>query len=213
MIRKFILGLFVAIFGALSASAHTVWIEIKDGHLVIRFAEPGSDFETSPGYLDSLSLPDAFILVTNSPVSIESSKKNDYFLLTGTAATNVAGLETAFTVRGGRKPYFYARWQPANGGAGIPLLNLDLVPTGKAGEARAYFRGKPLGGVTATLRGPDGNEQEITADSDGFLHYASKQSGLYLLTIAHYREPISGFYNGVAYTETSHNCALTWQKP
>lgn len=213
MIRKYILALFVAILSAFPALAHTVWIESKDGHLAVRFAEPGNEFETSPGYLDSLSPPEAFIIVTNAPVSIEALKKNDHFLLTATASTNVACLETAFTVRGGRKPYFYARWQPANGGAGAPLLNLDLVPTGKAGEVRAYFRGKPLGGITATLRGPDGNEQAIKADSDGFLRCTPGQAGLYLLTVAHYRELIPGFYHGIAYTETSHNCALSWWQP
>jgi hypothetical protein len=40
----------LAIGASTAAYAHSVWIESKDNQLVIRFAEPGNDFETSPGY-------------------------------------------------------------------------------------------------------------------------------------------------------------------
>lgn len=214
MIRQ-ILTLLCAltVCAATSALAHTVWIEPSEGKLVVRFAEPGDDFETSPGHLDSLAAPLAFKLVTNAPVTIEAPKKSDHFLVTGVASTNVICLETAFTVRGGRKPHFYARWQPTEAGASTPLLTLDLVPTGKPGEVRAYFRGRPLPNIKAILRAPNEQETELTADSEGYLRFEANQSGQYLLTIAHYREPLAGFHRGVAYKETSHNTALTWQQP
>lgn len=194
--------------------AHSVWIEPDDkSQLVIRFAEPGNDFETSPGHLDALSAPMAFVVITNAPVAIETSKKTNHFLLAGASFTNAACLETSFTVRGGRKPLFYARWQPAGSNAARPLLTLDLVPTSKPGKVRAYFRGQPLGDIKATLRTPDEHEHELTADAAGIIQFKTKQPGQYLLTIAHHREPLAGFHNGVAYTETSHNAALTWQQP
>jgi hypothetical protein len=177
---------------------------------VVRFAEPDGKLETSPGYLDNLTLPIAFTLVTNAPVSIEAPKKSDHFLLIGASLTNSACAETSFTVRGGRKPYFYARWQSAGTGAATPLLTLDLVPTGKPGEARAWFRGKPLANIKATLRAPDEKESELTADGEGFLRFETKQSGQYLLTVAHHREPLAGFHHGIAYKETSHNAEHTF---
>ena len=214
MIRQLFLTLCaLAVCAINSAFAHSVWIEPKDSQLVIRFAEPGDDFEKSPGQLDNLSAPAAFILVTNAPKSVVAAKQADNFLLAGAAATNTACAETAFTVRGGRKPNFYARWQPAGTNAATPLLTLDLVPTGQPGEVRIYFRGQPLGGLKATLRTPDEKELEITADADGFLRFEPKQSGQYLLTLAHHREPLAGFYNGVSYQETSHNCSLVWRQP
>ena len=76
-----------------------------------------------------------------------------------------------------------------------------------------YFRGKPLGGIKATLRTPDEKEQELTADAEGFLRFKSNQSGQHLLSIAHHREPLAGFHGGRAYEQTSHNCSLTWQQP
>jgi len=215
MVRQILMALsVVAVAAATIARAHSVWIEPSGSNqLVVRFAEPGDAFETSPGYLDNLSTPIAFIFATNAPLATETQRKSDHFLLVGASPTNVACVETSFIVRGGRKPYFYARWQPPGTGAAKPLLTLDLVPTDKTGEVRAWFRGKPLGGVAATLRAPDDKEQELTTDSEGFLHFNANEPGQYLLTISHYREPLAGFHVGIAYKETSHNCSLVWQRP
>ena len=202
----------LAIGAATTAQAHSVWIEPKDDQLVVRFAEPGNSFEVSPGHLDSLSPPIAFVIVTNAPLATEARKKSDHYLLVGVSPSTIVCAETGFTVRGGRKPIFYARWQPARASAATPLLTFDLVPTGKAGEVRVYFRGQPLGGITATLITPSEKEQELTADAEGFLHFTATQPGRYLLTIAHYRESLAGFHQGVAYKETSHNCSLVWQQ-
>lgn len=210
--KKLAVAFFVGVLTVLSVRAHTVWIEPKDNVLVVRFAEPGNDFETSPGYLDSLTLPIAFVVAQDKPAPVEVHKEKDCFSLSKNSPTNAACVETVFTVRGGRKPYFYARWQPVGIVPAGPALNLDLLPTGKDGEVRAYFRGKPLASVDATLRGPDGKEQDLTSDAHGFLHFTATQAGKYLLTIPHYREPLAGFHLGVAYAETSHNAALTWEQ-
>jgi hypothetical protein len=211
-IFRFILC-FLMVAAATAANAHSVWIEVKNGQLVVRFAEPGEDFEKSPGYLDNLTIPIAFLVRDQKPVAVQASKQSDCFTLAQAASSNTACVESTFTVRGGRKPIFYARWQQVGVDAGTSLLTLDLVPTGKPGEVRVYFRGKPLGGIAATLRTPDEKDQEITADAEGLLHFETKQSGQYLLTLAHYREPLAGFHAGVAYTETSHNAALGWVQP
>ena len=210
--KKIFVILSLAIFAA-HTFAHTVWIEPLDGKLVIRFAEPDGKFEKSPGYLDSLSGPVAFTVVTNAPRGVESPKQADHFQLFGASLTNVAGVESIFTVRAARKPHFYARWQPAGGEAAKPALTFDLVPTGKPGEVRVYFRGQPLGGLKATLRTPDEKDKEIAVDAEGYLRFTSTQQGLHLLTIPHYRENISGFHAGRAHEQTSHNTALTWVQP
>jgi len=207
---------------AIPAAAHSVWIEPgPDGVLVVRFAEPDGKMERSPGYLDSLTLPVAWISVsgstdTNRPVVV--SKHADHFLLAGLAATNSAQAETAFQVMGNagpsaRRPYFYARWQPAGGGAGKPSMNLDIVPTADAGRVQVFFRGRPLPGVKVTLRTPDEKESELTADGEGFLTFPVNQSGFYLVTVARHRETAGGFAGGQEYGLTSHNASLTWKQP
>mgnify|MGYP001011496162 CR=1 FL=1 len=207
-----------AFFATLPAHSHSVWIEpTPSGQLVIRFAEPDGRLETSPGHLDSLSSPLTFTIITNTPVPVEAPKGTNHFLLVSASPTNTACAETSFIVmsapgKPGRKPNFYARWTPSLDVTGTPALNLDLVPTGKAGEVRVYFRGKPLSGVKATLRTPDEVEKEITADPDGLLHFESNQSGQHLLSIARHRETLTGFHVGQSYDLTSHNAALSWRQ-
>lgn len=194
--------------------AHSVWIEPTEANeMVIRFAEPTGNLERSPGHLDSLAVPMVFQTVpgsTNAPVLLNAAKKKDHYLIEGGAVTNIIGTETSFTVRAARKPLFYARWQPAGAGEGKPLLTLDLVPTGKPGEARLYLRGKPHGNVKATLLTPTGDEKEFPVDAEGYVRVPATEPGLYLLTVAHQREPIAGVHLGVPYQQTSHNCALAW---
>lgn len=213
IIRQVLLNLTTVLFATAAAYAHTVWIEPLNNELVIRFAEPGDALETSPGYLDSLSAPVAFILGVNGTSMVESPKNTDHFLLKGTSSNATACVETIFNVRRGSKPFFYARWQPAYTAEAKPLLTLDLVPTAQAGVVRAYFRSQPLGGIKAILRTPDEKEQELLADDHGFIRFVSNQSGQHLLTIAHHREPLAGFYLGCPYERISHNVALTWRQP
>lgn len=194
----------------LNVRAHAVWIELLNGRLVARFAEPSGNYEKSPGFLDNLSGPSAFTVITNAPVMIESPKSTNHFAMITASPTNVAGVESIFTVRAGRKPHFYARWQPAGAGAGTPMLTFDIVPSGKPGEARVYFRGQPAGGLKAVFRTPDDTEKEVAVDAEGYVRFESKQSGLHLLTIAHHRESIAGSHLGKAYQQTSHNAALSW---
>lgn len=216
MNRKLIASLALLAITTAPLFAHSVWIEPNaDKQLVIRFAEPSGNLERSPGHLDSLTVPMAFQTApgsTNAPALLNVSKQKDHYAIAGASGTNIIGVETSFTVRAGRKPSFYARWQPAGRGEGKPLLTLDLVPTGKPGEARLYLRGQPRGGVKATLLTPSGDEKAFTADAEGYIRVPVTEPGLYLLTVAHQREPIAGVHLGVAYKETSHNCALSWEQ-
>ena len=202
------------------ASAHSVWIEETRNHqLVVRFAEWPDAYEVSPGHLDELSIPDAWKLgATNQPVALKVKKKSDQFQLLGATSKDAVQVETGFDVMTAtngpsRKPYFYARWQPAGSGAARPSLNFDIVPTGNPGEYQVYFRGSPLGGTTVTAHTPDGKEKDLTADEHGIVHFTGTKPGLYLLTCAHQRENVKGYSDGVAYDVVSHNCAISWRQP
>jgi hypothetical protein len=198
--------------------SHSVWLEdTPDGKLVLRFAEPGEDFEKSPGHLDDLGLPVAWIVSPESePVNMEVRKASDHFLLTAATPNKPAFAETDFAVMGakdkpGRKPYFYARWHVA-GAAAKPMMNFDIVPTGEHGTVQVYFQGKPLPGAKITFRPPKGEDKELIADKDGIAHFQTTGPGLYLMTCAHQREPIAGFSGGVPYDAVSHNCSLAWRE-
>ena len=214
-------------FATSAASAHEVWIEpLATGQLVVRFAEYGEDYETSPGHLDSLTLPESWKIEADGLVNrLVVKKAADHFALEGAAATMSVQAETVFEVIGGkpggkgdqagpsRRPFFYARWYAFGSGAAKPTLNLDLVPTDKPGQVCVYFRGRPLADIEVTVHLPDGKEQDLKSDKDGLVQASVEQSGFYMLHCKRYREQIDGFTGGKAYNAVSHNCSVAWRKP
>jgi hypothetical protein len=190
---------------------------LADGTLGLRFAEPDGKAETSPGRLDGLTPPVAFAVTDAAPRSLTTAKKSDHFHLADTTAAISACAETTHDVmapegKPGRRPVFYARWHTSLSVAATPALTLDIVPTGKPGEARIYFRGKPLAGAKATLHSPDA-DTEIVSDAEGFCHFETKKAGQYLLTLGRHSENLPGYHAGKAYEVTSHNASLTWRQP
>lgn len=213
-----------ALFATASlARAHSVWLEdTADRQLVIRFGEPGDDFERSPGHLDRLSLPIAWTPGSDSdakPTPLVVEKKSDHFLLAGAAPTAGACGETRFPVmkRGSRPaswPHFYVRWQPAGAPPpAAPALTFDLIPTATLDEFRLCLRGQPLPATKITVRHfGDDTEETVITDAKGIARFTTNTPGLVLLT-ANYKEPLSGFDGGLAYDVTSHNVALAWRQP
>ena len=199
-----------------SLQAHSVYIEPdKEGKLIIRFGEFGSDPETSPGYLDSLDAVTAWHWPDgDKPKTIEAAKGEDRFS-TGVSRTEGVQAQTGFPImtRGAsppRKPFFYARWIPGLDAKADPALTLDIVPTGVPGEARVVFRNKPLAGVTVTHYTPEANDKEHTSDEKGLIRFKSDEKGLHMLKVGRYREERAGFDRGGLHELVSHNCSLTW---
>jgi len=206
---------------AAASPAHEVWIEdTPGGQLVVRFAEYGDDFEKSPGALDMVSLPAAWTSGAEGKVTLfEVQKKADHFLLVNAAPAQAVQAETGFAVMGkagnpekpARKPFFYARWHAAGAGAAEPALIFDIVPTGTAGEARVFFRGKPLAEAKVKLHLPNFEEKELTSDAEGRVRFDASKPGFYMLSVAHQREATPGFSGGKAYDAVSHNCSLAFR--
>lgn len=212
--------LFLATLFAISAGAHDVWIEDTPDHqLVIRFGEFGDELETSPGYLDNLSQPQAWTKNGEAdPIAFKVQTQTNSFLLAGASITNMAAAETAYQVlsatnKPSRFPIFYARWQPAGAGPGTPTLTFDLVPQKKPGDIRVYFRGQPVEDETVSAYGPDDFQTELKTDSYGFVHFDLKKPGFYLFTCNHYRETRFGYSGGRPYDLVSHNASLTLRLP
>jgi len=204
----------------LAASAHSLWIEELPDHagLGVRFAQWGDEYETSPGHLDSFVQVSGWTVDDKGqPQLLEVVKKKDHFFLGKVDGPRPVFAQAQFTVRKlhedkpARAPIFYCRWQPEGAGAGTPSMTMDIVPTGKPGEARVYFRGKPLGGVEMLFFSPKVTDQKLQADADGFVRAPDMtKPGQYLLAVARYSEELSGFFNGVPFGITSHSASLYW---
>lgn len=204
----------------LAASAHSLWIEELPDHagLGVRFAQWGDEYETSPGHLDSFVQISGWTLDDKGePHLLDVVKKKDHFFLGEVAAGRPAFAQAHFIVRKlhedkpARAPIFYCRWQPDDGGAGKPAMTMDIVPTGKPGEARVYFRGKPLGGVELLFFSPKVSDQKLQADAEGYVRAPDiSKPGQYLLAVARYSEELPGFFHGVPFGITSHSASLYW---
>lgn len=218
--KKHLCTLLASALLPLSAAAHSLWIEELPGgsSLGVRFAQWGDDFETSPGHLDSFITVSAWTLdEKEQPQSVEVTKKSDHFLLGSRDLKRPAFAQAQFTVRQlhadkpARAPIFYCRWQPETWTEGHPVMDMDIVPTAKPGEARVYFRGKPLPNVEMLFFSPKVSDQKIKADADGYVRAPDmSKPGNYLLAVARYSENLPGFFRGVPYGITSHSASLYW---
>ncbi len=211
----------LALFSLLTpvASAHSVWLEpLPDENMGIYFAQWGDDLETSPGHLDSFVQVSGWTIDDKGqPQTFTVEKKKDHFRLGKPAPAAPVFAQAQFAVRKlhedkpARCPIFYCRWQPEGAGAGTPSMTMDIVPTGKPGEARVYFRGKPLAGAEILFFSPKVSDEKLQTDEEGYVRAPDMEKpGPYLLAIARYSEDLSGFYNGVPYGITSHSASLCW---
>jgi hypothetical protein len=212
-------GILATLLLASTALAHSVWVEPgPDGALVVRFGELDGEVEKSPGHLDSLETPIGVVLpVSEEAPALASVKKSDHFTLGSAKPDQALVAETAFPVmafegRPARRPIFYSRWLPAGADktAGQASLTLDIVPSGNPGEARVYFRGKPLPDTKARLNAPNGSHTPLKTDAEGLVKFTCDEPGRWVLTVPGYSEELPGFSGGRAYAIVSHNASLTW---
>ncbi len=90
-------------------------------------------------------------------------------------------------------------------------MKMAVVLTGRPGDARVYFRGKPLGGVELLYFSPKVSDQKLQADAEGYVRAPDiSKPGQYMLAVARYSEQLPGFFNGVPFGISSHSASLYW---
>ena len=67
--------------------------------------------------------------------------------------------------------------------------------------------------MKVTFHPPASADQDLVSDADGMVTFDATKPGLYLLSAAHQRETIAGFFGGKPYDVISHNCSLAWRQP
>ena len=219
IITKYIISILLIHLVQLNCYGHSVYFdENKSSKIKIRFGEFQDEYEESPGYLDSLDTIIAWkIDDKNEPEMLETKKQINGFSINAINSDNIAA-QTGFPIMArqdqARKPYFYARWCPSFKSKSTPSLTLDIVPNGKEGEVKVFFRGKTLSGIKLKLYSPDFNEVELVSDKNGLVVFKDslKSKGIYMLKIARYSEKVSGYDQGKLYVIMSHNCSLSWNQ-
>lgn len=198
--------------------AHSLWIEPGPGNaLVVRFGEPGEVLEKSPGPLDRLSHPAAWVAgPEGKPAALPLSKHADHFLIENGKPEQGAFVEMSWPVSKPKegdavRPLAYLRWL-GEGQAATPqaaVLTLDIVPTGATGEFQVLLRGEPLPKAKLHLHTPGEAERELEADDTGKVTVPGGKPGLCLLSTRH-REEGKGFAGGLPHGRVGHSVTVSW---
>jgi hypothetical protein len=220
LLRRTLVGITLGLAFSATAQAHSVRIEpTAEQNLVIVFGDHQEAAETSPGRLDLLTTPIAWVGSGDTVAPLRVRTEHRHFRLLDATADQVAVAETRFPafVRGARPaswPQFYQRWHPAGSIApSAPALTFDIVPTKQPGQFRVYFRGAAL--ARASVRVDHlgtGTRHDLLSDADGYITYSTADPGLVLMT-SNRKEDLAGFTRGQPYSVTSHNITLTWIQP
>lgn len=226
---RFIFLVSAALFAALPASAHYIWIEQDGSHQSrLFFGEyQEGEREKSPGRLDEITKPQAWTIEAGGKhKALEVTRRADHFDLgvIRHGASTVIAEERGYEVKdwsknghGVVKPMFYARYGSFEVKApGKPELGLDILPEPTNGSASrtftVYFHNSPLVKATIKIHGPNLSTQEQTTDENGEATISTGSAGQYVLEVIH-RETQPGEFEGKNYEAIRHRATLTFIRP
>ncbi|HZY18995.1 MAG TPA: cobalt ABC transporter substrate-binding protein [Ramlibacter sp.] len=208
-------------FAASAAQAHQIWIEQPAGQTaVIRFGEFGENLrEASPGLLDKFGKPVATLLSAKGEKPADAVKTASGFTLPFAAARgeSIVAEDASYplyTWKQGEKNttnwYRPAARLITDIAPLQPRLVLDLVPTGRVGEFKLFFRGQPKAKGKVTLVTQSGWSKEGHTDEQGVVRFDMPWQGTYVAE-ASFNDATAGErtgangperYDGVSYATT-----------
>lgn len=193
--NKILLASLALAFAAPAAQAHHVWLE-QDGKAVkLQFGEFGDNQrETTPGLLDMFVAPKATLIGAKGEQALTLNKTAKGFVLSGApgAGESIVAEDNAYptweTKEDGKTLTHV--WAPAarlvNGfAARQPKLAFDIVPTGKLGEFKVFYKGQPLPKVKVHAVIPNGWSKEAESDAAGTVKFDLPWKGAYVLEAEH----------------------------
>ncbi len=189
--NKFILALFATLALTLPAQAHQIWIEQPDGqNAVIRFGEFGENLrEVSPGLLDKFVKPTGMLVSAKGERKADGAKIADGFALPFKAASGESIVaEDAqyplYTWNSTVSWYHPAARLITSFAEQPPRLALDLVPAGKPGQFRLFFKGQPRAKVKVTLTTQSGWSKDGHTDEQGLVNFDLPWKGVYVAEVS-----------------------------
>ncbi len=196
-----------------TAHAHQVWLENGGGQARLHFGEFNENLrETSPGALDKfLGAPVLDQRGVRGTQRLEGTLGKDAFSYTTQADAQALFATAAYPLIDRSKrnqPAMLwvpaARWvaDPTQAAEPTPKA-LDLVPTGKPGEFRAVFNGKPLPKVQVEMAAPSGWSRGAATSEDGTVTFALPWKGQYVAEVKH-TDKTPGEAQGKPYAEASY---------
>ena len=185
---------FLALSFATPASAHFLWLEPETDGARVYYGEFEENLrEASPGLLDRLTpLPEARLVTSSGATPLKLEKQPTSFVVTGKrgpgdsivveqARVNERKQGDKVTRTLGR---LSARYVP-DFSERAPLLPLDIVPAGKPGAIKVFYKGQPLPKAKLELISESGWKRELKTDENGALAVAIPWKGNYVIEVEH----------------------------
>jgi len=220
--NKILLASFALACAAPAVQAHQVWLE-QDGKTVkLQFGEFGDNQrETSPGLLDMFVAPKATLHGAKGERALTLNKTAKGFVLNGVAAAgeSIVAEDNAYptweTKEDGKTLTHV--WAPAarlvNGfAARQPKLTFDIVPTGKAGEFKVFYKGQPMPKVKVNAVIPNGWAKQAESDDSGAVKFDLPWKGAYVLEAEH-TDKTAGERAGKPYASATYVTSLSFVSP
>jgi uncharacterized GH25 family protein len=177
------------------AQAHQIWIEQDGAGARLYLGEFGDNLrETSPGLLDKFSQPSARLITRGGEQEAKLAKQGNAFAIEARAVAgeSIVAQESGYPGwerKQGDKVERHV-WMPAarwvsDFAARQPVLALDLVPAGKAGEFQIFYQGQPLPEAKVQVVAASGWARELQADKEGRFTVSLPWKSAYALEAKH----------------------------
>jgi hypothetical protein len=203
---------------AVPAYAHQLWLEQDGDKAVLYYGEFNENLrEASPGFLDRIA-PKAQAVSASGARDIDAAKGSGGFALaTGAKAGESLLVEdTHFPIaerKTGDKTIRTARTMGARQALDFevrePRLVLDIVPAGKPGAFKVFFKDKPLAKAKVEVIAASGWAREMRTDAQGALEVPLPWQGRYVVLVEH-TDPTAGERAGAAYDVASYVSTLSF---
>ncbi|QUS39404.1 cobalt ABC transporter substrate-binding protein [Tardiphaga alba] len=178
-----------------SAQAHQIWIEQAEGqNAIIRFGEFGENLrEASPGLLDKFGKPTGTLISAKGEQKSDATKTANGFTLPFKAASGdgIVAEDASYPLYTWKQQgkdttnWFYPAARLITGFAEQkPKLILDLVPTGRDGEFKLFFKEQPKAKTKVTLVTESGWSKEATTDEQGLVKFDMPWKGTYVAEVS-----------------------------
>lgn len=189
--KRLAIALIAALGFALPVQAHQIWIEQPDGkNAVIQFGEFGENLrETTPGLLDKFGAPTATLVAAKGERKADGVKTAAGFTLpfkakAGDSIVAEDARYPLYTWNGATNWYFPAARLITSFAEQQPKLVLDLVPAGKPGQFKLFFKGQPKAKTKVTLTTQSGWAYEAQTDEQGRVSFDLPWRGRYVAEVS-----------------------------
>ncbi len=182
-----------------SARGHELWIEQNGQGAFLRFGEYAANLqEASPGYLDKLTSPSAWLETGRGKARSVSLQRGELGLRLARPASpgeSLAVVDRGYPLLEGRGAGARrAVWTPAArclASLEAPVSNpltLDVLPVGSQGRFKVLFRGRPLPHTEVALTAESGWSLHEYSDEQGLVSFTMPWRGSYLVHVRHEEE-------------------------